>query len=556
MEYLRGEHISFRYETQSESLLTDVSFSLDRAARVGLIGNNGSGKTTLIALIRGELIPSQGHITIRPDSRIGFLPQEVAFEETIAVTDYLWSARPEIDPLRQKMKAADQASVEYAELVASFYDAGGGVTEAAIEKLLDGFRLHRSVGARSLHLLSGGEKTKVALARLLLVEPDILILDEPTNHLEIAALEWLESYLQTLTAPYIVISHDRRFLDTCTNEIWELADNTLTVFSGNYSFYREAKDTDRRRRQAQYDRAQQKARQLREAAAAKRAESERVEKFKPKRSVSKKGSIQKRDAGSGRSQANSSNAMRTATSLERRLKALLQKAQEEKPFIEKERRITIETDPVANPMPLLVENLKHRFGDQTVLDDLSFSLRNRSRLGLIGPNGSGKSTLLKILAGVLAPTGGTYRWAPEIRIGYFSQEHETLDPRATILDEVLQGRLAEQTQARIILGGLGLRRDKVLQLIATLSLGERSKTALARVLFSRANVLLLDEPTNHLELSAREALEEALADYEGTLLLASHDRYLLERITTGILDLETGRFYDGGYSEFIGRGRE
>ncbi|HOZ08080.1 MAG TPA: ABC-F family ATP-binding cassette domain-containing protein, partial [candidate division Zixibacteria bacterium] len=508
MELLRAEHLSFRYETQSELLLADVSFSLDHAARVGLIGNNGSGKTTLLALIRSELSPVSGSLTVRPDTRTGSLPQEVAFAEDASVEDYLWSARPDLDHLRRRLAAADQSSVDYADLVNLFYQAGGAVTEAAIAHLCAGFRLHPSLLRRPLAVLSGGEKTKVALARLLLLGPDLLLLDEPTNHLEIAALEWLETYLAGLSIPCIVISHDRRFLDVCANEIWELDRGRLTVYSGNYSFYRAAREADRRRRERICEEAQQKAKRLREAAARRRAESERTEHFKFKRSVSKRGSIQKRDAGSGRSGADSSKTMRAALALEKRLAALREQAEAQRPFLEKERRITLACPPLDAPLPLTVANLAHAFGGRSVLSGLSFSLRGGAHLGLIGPNGSGKSTLLKILAGRLEPTSGAFHWTPRARLGYYSQEHDILDPAARILDEVLQGRLAEQTRARTILAGLGLRGDRVLQTIATLSLGERSKAALAKVLFSDANVLLLDEPTNHLELAAREALED------------------------------------------------
>jgi len=555
MELLRANRIQFKYETQADLLFDGLSFGLDTDARAGLIGDNGCGKTTLLDILTGRLEPTGGAVSIREGAVVGRLPQEVRFDQRLTVRDYIWKARPRLLDIKESMAATDESSTAYADLTARYYDRGGGQFEAAIERIVAGFGLDGHLLEMPLATLSGGEKTKTALARLLLTEPDILLLDEPTNHLEIASLEWLENYLSHLSIPYLVVSHDRRFLDRCTNQIWELADRKLTVYSGNYSFYRTEKDRAFRRQQAAYEHTRDEVARLKSAARQRRAGSRQAEDFKPARSISKSGSIQKRDAGSGRSRAGGSQRqMKSARALEKRIDRLSDADNAQKPFVEKDRRIDLGRREIAPRVILAVEQLGKRFDQQEILGSVDLTVISGAKIGIIGCNGSGKTTLLRILAGEMEPSSGSYRWTPQARIGYYSQEHETLDQNRSILDEVLQGRLQEQTMARTILGRMGLRRDKVHQVIESLSMGERSKTALAKILFSDANVLVFDEPTNHLELGAREAFEEALEAFSGTVLLASHDRFLLERITTGILDIDRGIQYDGGYSEYMEAG--
>jgi ATP-binding cassette subfamily F protein 3 len=460
-------------------------------------------------------------------------------------------AREDLYPIKSRLEVLDKSSIEYADLISRFYDGGGGEFDAQVKKVLAGFDIEEAKLDLGVSRLSGGEKTKIALARILLRGPDIMLLDEPTNHLEIASLEWLEEYLRDGTIPYIVISHDRRFLDNCVKEIWELKNKKLNVYAGNYSFYKNERDLEIRRQQQQYENQQKKISQLKAAANKRRQEASSVENFKFKRSISKKGSVQKRDAGSGRSGVSSSDKMRAAKAVEKRIEQMLEKEKAEKPRLDRERKITFSTRPLKTPVVLKVRNLIRSFGEQTIFANINLSVGNQDRLGIIGRNGSGKSTFLKIITGNLDAGGGLYRWTPQAEIGYFSQEHETLDNSQTILDEVLQGNQAEQTRARWILGRLNIRRDKVFQTVGTLSMGERSKVALAKILFSDVNILILDEPTNHIELSAREAFEDALDEYQGVVIVASHDRYLLDRITLRIFDIEKNRLFEGGYSEYI-----
>jgi len=551
MELIRGSNLTFKFESQTDNLLELVSFSVDESCHIGLVGDNGGGKTTLLDIMRGQIPVAEGQLALRRGTTIGHLPQEVRLEGRHTVSDYLWQAREELFRLKKKMHSTDQSSPEYAEVVARYYDLGGGEYDAEIEKVLAGFNLDENLYKMPIETLSGGEKTKIALARILLRHPDIMLLDEPTNHLEIASLVWLENYLHQVSLPYVIISHDRRFLDNCVDEIWELQDKILHVYSGNYSFYKSQKEGGLKKQQKRYENQQKEIGRLREAAQKRRQEASRMEQFKLSRSVTKKGGICKRDDGSGRARSGGADKMRSAKAIEQRIRSMLEKDRAESPHLDRERKISFKKATLKAPFALEIENLTHRFGRRPIFKNLTLSVGSGVKLGIIGSNGSGKSTLLKIITENLKASSGNYRWAPQARIGYFSQEHETLGASNSILDEVLQGRLQEQTRARTILGRLNIRRDKVYQSIGTLSLGERSKTALAKILFSDANVLVLDEPTNHLELSAREALEAALGEYTGTVIVASHDRYLLDRLATEIFDIEKSRYFPGTYSEYV-----
>jgi len=555
VEYIRGNNITFRYEGQSEAVLEGVSFSLSDNGRIGLVGDNGCGKTTLVDVMRGKLPVIAGDLVVHKEITIGHLPQEVRLGEELSVEDYLWQARDDLYSLKKRLDTAEGATADYAELVSEFYAAGGDVFRAEMEKVYAGFDLEGAGLGTRISTLSGGEKTKTALARLLLARPDVMLLDEPTNHLEIASLVWLEQYLAASSIPYVIVSHDRRFLDQCVTEIWELHEKGLLVYPGAYSDFRREKERRRERQAQQYETQQQTVERLRTATRQKRHEASKMEKFKLSRSVTKKGGICKRDDGSGRT-VKPSAKMRSAKAIEKRIDRMLEKDRVEKPRRLRPRKISLTESDVDARVVLRIEGLSMAFGPHTVFENVSLAVGNGVKLGIIGRNGSGKTVLLKIITGNLPPTAGSYRWNPQAQIGYFAQEYEKLDDSRTILDEVLQGKIQDQTRARTILGRLNIRRDMVYRTIDTLSLGERSKVALAQILFSDAGVLVLDEPTNHMELSAREALEEALVDYDGAVIIASHDRYLLERVATEIYDVEKNVHYAGDYADYCRRDSE
>jgi len=551
MELVQLRNLTYNHPGQVEHLLENLSASVGRGTAAGLIGKNGSGKTTLLQLICKQLTPVSGEVEYISTGRVAYLPQEVSLEDDLSIFEYLMSGLPELHSLSKKLDRLNHKSPEYARVISDFYDRGGGKLEALMDKTLKGLGMGENKLRVPLTYLSGGEKTKIALARILISEPDLMLLDEPTNHLEIASLMWLETYLKRSRIPFVVVSHDREFLDECVNEIWELKDKSLRCFSGNYSFYRETVNKERDKQQQRYDTQQSEIRKLRSAATERANDARRMEKFKYSRSVTKKGGICKRDDGSGRARANPSRMMKRAKTIERRIERMIEKEEAVKPYVDKRPKVRVPECPETTGFVLRVNSMGKSYGPVAVLNDLAFAVKSGSRLGVIGKNGSGKSTLLKALAGQIEPTSGSYHWSPQTKLGYFSQEHEILNRDATVLDEVLQGRDSETSSARSILGGLRLGSDFVNQKICKLSLGERSKVAIAKLLFSGANVLLLDEPTNHLEVQSREEFENALAEYRGTIIFASHDRYLLRVLATEVLDMETGVFYEGSYNEYL-----
>ncbi len=546
MFQVRANGIGFKYPDQMENLLEDLSFSLHHESKVGLVGDNGAGKSTLFSLLRGELRPLAGSLEFQDVRVTGYLPQQVTFfgeTEKMKAETWLWTADERLSGLREEMAETEgRDDARFCDLVAEFHEAGGYGFEAAMLKLLDRLGLEEHVPGLTLADLSGGEKTKLALCRLLLVEPDLLLLDEPTNHLEIETLEWLEEYLSECTVPYIVISHDRRFLDKVAESIWELKQGKIRLFQGNWSFYRESLRMERERLLHRYENQQKRISSLKKAAAERRSWA---------------ASHQAQTGSDGNAPVyemlmnTARRSMQRAKAVEKRLIREIEKEESKKPFIEKERRINLRTRQQANRVVLRVEELGRYFDENKVLDACSFSLSTGARLGVIGRNGSGKSTLLRILTDRLEASEGRFSWAPETDIGYYAQEHENLDPAKTILEEVLGERTGAETDARIILGCLNIRGDMVHRKVVGLSPGERSKTALARIIFSGPDVLLLDEPTNHFELTAREAFEEALSGFGGTLVLVTHDRYMLETVVTEILDLDNGIHYPGRYADYL-----
>lgn len=528
-------NLSYTFPGAVQPVFTNLNFSVDSDARIGLVGPNGCGKTTLLKIISGEIIGFGGQLTGKPALRIATLSQETGERVSQSVFAFI---RPQIANLRkeidrlEKSSDSDAAAVALAGLYNEYSTCDGFSIEADIARLFSEFSLPQEFLWRPLESLSGGEKNRVGLVRLLLGKPDLLLLDEPTNHLDVEALEWLESYLRNLKIPWLVVSHDRRFLDNCCDRIWELKNGSLQEFSGNYSFYRQQKEQLLQSQILTAEQADRQIERLQKASEKQRTDANRMENFKPKRDRTKKGGICKRDAGSAKACLRTQNKQRAATAMEKRLQKLAAKAQAEKPFIEKKRSISFPEKNLKNSCVLRVEGLNKTYDSLQLFADFSLTLLNGERLAIVGPNGSGKSTLMRMLDGCEKADSGQISWAPEAVIGYHAQEFEQLDFSATVLEHVLAGDYAGQTRARTILGCLKLEKEKVEQQIATLSVGERSKTALARLLFMAPDVLLLDEPTNHLEIDAREALEEALADFAGTVVFVSHDRHFVEKIST------------------------
>ncbi len=530
MVLIKADNVEFCYEDQVENLFDNLSIEIGSNTKAGLIGKNGCGKSTLFSILLQKLIPTAGGIYFQPNLRIGFLPQEIEIPDDIIVQDFLWMLKPRLFNLKKNMGKLDQfEEAEMIKIIADFDTLGGYKFDVHFRKVMSQFDLNESFLKRELSTLSGGEKTKIAFCRIMLDEPDLLLLDEPTNHLDVQTLLWLESYLQSVSVPFIVISHDRKFLDNCVQEIWEMEEKRVRKFSGNYSFYRQEKDEEFQRKVHRFDNAQKRIKKL-----------------------SKAFTVRKGWAVSHQAQTGSEGfapvyetigneakkAMRQAKAVETRLNKAIEKAQIEKPWIEKKREIHFEDQEIRARTILRIEKLSKNFAEKSVLKDLSFTVENGERLLISGKNGSGKSTLLKILVEDISDFEGIFFWNPQVIIGYFAQEIEELNPEKTILEELIGGDMTRQSQARTVLGSMNLRKDKVHQKIGSLSIGEKCKTALTKIIISDANVLILDEPTNHLEIAAREALEDALLMFTGTIIFVSHDRYLCEKLATREINLD------------------
>ena len=530
MLYIQGQNISFKYEEAENEILKNISFTIDKDSKIGLIGSNGCGKTTLLKILLGKL-NFEGNLYRNNADNIAYLPQELDLSNNLKMIDYFFNTRPELAELRKKLSESedDYADDEKIALLWGDYTKFDGFSfEADISKIAGKFGFCEDDLERLGSSLSGGEKTKLALASLLINEPDFLILDEPTNHIDENSLVWLENYLINLKIPYIVVSHDRRFLDCCTKKIWELGRDGLKEYSGNYSFYRKEQERELNYKIEKQKTANRKVKQLKQA-------------FTNRKQWAETHQASTGTEGNAKTYNSITNfakyAMQKAKNIEDRMGRLIVKAESEKPFIEKKRSFSIDGESSGGNVILRVEDLSFRFSDEYLIEGLSFELYKGDRFAVRGKNGSGKSTLLKILTGNLGPEKGTVKWSPSVKIGYYAQEFENLDFDKTILEEVTQGDNLLQTKARTLLGCLKIEKDMVFRKIAGLSIGERSKTALAKILMTEPSVLILDEPTNHLEIESREALENAISDYHGTLIVVSHDRYFREKVTDKVIIL-------------------
>ncbi|MDD5092469.1 MAG: ABC-F family ATP-binding cassette domain-containing protein [Candidatus Wallbacteria bacterium] len=490
---LQGQKISFRYD--DDWLFKDADFSVSNHSKIGIVGKNGTGKSTLFRLILGEIKPESGCIAKSGRLLIGYLPQDLAQEYDLTLAEFLGSRETEPHLLK---KAA----------------ALFGFSQSDLDS--------------PISRKSGGEKTRCALCRVYLKNPDVLLLDEPTNHLDRQHMEWLEGFLSHTGTPYLIISHDRRFLDHCAQEIWEIDSRVIKARSGNYSVFMEEKRREISRQFDLYESQQKKIRCLKSDFLKKKQWAETFQK-------------QTQCGGSDTYKVitnDARRAMKRAINIKSRIERMLDREEAVKPVLPKKRAICFNSRVPENSIVLKAENLCKYYGSHTVFRGFGLDLANSERLGIVGKNGSGKSSLLNILAGRDADFNGSVVWVPTAAPGYYTQELEFLDHRRTVLEEV-SGRDPDREElSRTILGCLNIRRDKVFQRTRSLSRGEAMKVMLARIICSDANVLLLDEPTSHLEIAAIEELEHALLQFPGAVIFTTHDRYFLERIADRSMNLE------------------
>jgi ATP-binding cassette subfamily F protein 3 len=516
-----------RHSFQAQPVLEGASFVVNPGDRAALIGRNGSGKTTLLRLIAGEDEPEGGSIRRLPGIRLGYLRQDARFsgehtleQEVSRAFEYLRPIGARLQELEARMSDAGEAEMErileeYGGLQHRYEQGGGYDSELRVRTVLFGLGFREVDLEKPATALSGGEQTRASLARLLLEEPDLLLLDEPTNHLDLYAVEWLEGFLSRWKGAFLLVSHDRTLIDTLATVVIELEGGKTTSYPGNYSAYERQKAAALAVQQKQFEQQQEKIRRLEDY-------------------------IRRYQAGN------------RATMAKSREKALARIERVERPRHQtRGPSIRFSTAAAGGREVLRVRDLTKRIGERTLFAGVELTLERGERLALIGPNGSGKSTLLKITLGMVEPDAGDVEWGYRVEPGYFAQDLSTLDEENTILDELMEDAAITIHEARSLLGRFLFTADDVFKSIAVLSGGERNRVALAKLFLARPNVLVLDEPTNHLDIVARGALEEALLAYDGTVIFASHDRHLLDRVGTSLLEVAGGRatLHRGTYHE-------
>jgi ATP-binding cassette subfamily F protein 3 len=515
-----------------EILLENINLSIDEHDRIGLIGVNGCGKTTLIKMIMGQQLPDHlvegdSQIAFSRKTSIGYLAQMdgLESEETVIqamrhVFDDLLDAQKKMQELEKSGKAD---SDEYAHLFSWFESNDGYNIDVKIKTILNGMGFGEELFERKVSGFSGGEKTRLAIAKLLLEEPNLLILDEPTNHLDFSTVIWLEDYLNSYNGAIIVVSHDRYFLDKVTNSICEIENKTLIRYKGNYSKYLILKEERVARLSKEYDIQQKK--------------------------------IEKMEDYVARNLVRAS----TSKSAKSRVKALESMDRLDDPHIYHKKAklsFTYLTEPPEEVLNVRNIDLTVGMGEnkKTLLDDVSFTVRRGEKLGIVGDNGIGKSTLLKVLQNIISHRG-IVRWNQNVKYAYFEQESESLDKNLTVF-ETIKSRYPTMTdlEVRSLLGKVRITGEDVFKEVGVISGGERAKVCFALMTLQQANVLILDEPTNHLDIYTKEVLEDALESYTGTIIFVSHDRYLLNKISTSILELrkDTTELFKGNFDNYIG----
>ena len=520
------------------SILKDVNLTLQAGSRMGLVGVNGSGKSTLFKLISGQLEPDSGTISLSKGARVGVLTQDADIQSELTIQQELERVFEPVREMERRLremetemaeKHEDAAEFErlshaYARLTDRFEDAGGYSWPSRIQGVLAGLGFARGRETQPANLLSGGEKTRLCLARLLLTQPELLMLDEPTNHLDLASVEWLEDTLKKYKGTVLVISHDRYFLNSVCDCMAELSMRRLTQYEGNYDRFARLREANLERQLKEYK--LQQAEIMRQEAIIARYRMYNREK-----------------------------SIKAAESREKRLEKI---ERLEKPVSEQKVRFTFEARRRTGDDVLIAKELSKGFEGRTLFEHFNLHLRAGDRVALIGPNGVGKTTLLRVIIGQLPPDTGSVIFGSNVDLGYYDQQQSGLHPEKDVLNELWDDfpRL-EVDRIRSVLALFLLTGDDVFQPISTLSGGERGRVALAKLMLRKDNFLLLDEPTNHLDMDSREVLEDALTSFDGTLLTVSHDRYFINRIANRVIEMHPDgvREYLGNYDDYLEKKR-
>ena len=519
-------------------IINDASFHIEEREKAALIGCNGAGKTTLLRIIMEETSPDSGKVILAKDKCMGYLAQyqdihgqKTIYEELLTTKQHIIDMENQMRSIELEMKHVQGEELErlmntYTRLTHEFELQNGYAYKSELIGVLKGLGFTEEDFNKEIETLSGGQKTRVALGKLLISKPDILLLDEPTNHLDMESISWLETYLLNYPGAVFIVSHDRYFLDRVVTKVIEIEAGAVTSFQGNYSSYAEKKA---QLRDAQYKAYLNQQREIKHQEAV-------IVKLKS---------------------FNREKSIRRAESREK----MLNKIQRiDKPVeIQTQMRLSLEPRVISGNDVLTVEGISKSFPGQTLFNDISFQIKRGERVALIGNNGTGKTTMLKILNGILPSDSGSFSLGSKVQIGYYDQEHHVLHSDKTIFQEISDTYPSlTETEIRNMLAAFLFTGDDVFKLISSLSGGERGRVSLAKLMLSEANFLILDEPTNHLDIASKEILEEALNSYTGTVLYVSHDRYFINQTATRILDLTNQAVvnYIGDYDYYLEKKEE
>ena len=503
-----------------ENLLQDLSFEIEEGERVAILGRNGCGKTTLFKIITGEMDYDGGEVYVNPNKKLGMISQIPHFPLGYTVEDVLRSAFREILAAKKKMEALEKAMEQgatqeqlktYDSLVARFQAGGGYDMDVEVDKICNGLGITPAQRPQLFDSLSGGEKTRINLARLLLEKTDILLLDEPTNHLDLNSVEWLETYIKTFKGTVLAISHDRYFIDQIAQRVIEITEGHAEFYTGNYSFYMEEKQARFDLQLKQYEQEQAKLKQL--------------------------GYTVERMKGWG---INNRTLYRRAMSIQHRMERI---RKTERPKTEKTMKATFGEKDFSGDVVFKLKNLSKAFGDRVLFSDVNLSVEGGERIALLGDNGTGKSTFIKCLLGE-EDCQGKIQFGPTVKWGYLPQIIHFDHPERSLYDTMLYEKNLSPQQARDRLGAFLFQGEDVFKTVGTLSGGEQSRLRLCMLMDEKINLLILDEPTNHLDIASREWVEAAIEEFEGVLLFVSHDRYFIEKFAERIWLLEDGTIRD------------
>lgn len=509
-------------------IFSNISFSVPDNARIGLVGPNGAGKTTLLKIMTGQQEPTSGQFTINKGLKVGYIAQENGLDEDKTIWDEMLTVFNDLIEKNKKItkmqeQIADHPEDEdllkrYDQLAYDFEQEGGFTYQAEIKSILNGFNFKENTWNKVIGTLSGGEKTRLAFVKLLLQKPPVLLLDEPTNYLDLDTLDWLEAFLKNYQGAIITVSHDQYFLDHLANQIFELNFGKLTTFKGNYSQYVKERELMDSQQEAAYEKQQEKIKK----------EEEFIQKNLVRASTTKRAQSRRK---------------------------VLDKMERIKPPKHKQKvRINFTSERPSGKEVLIAKDLTIGYPDKVMVSDIDFQVNKNDRVAIIGPNGIGKSTLLKTIMKKLEPKGGSIKYGASLDIGYYDQELQSLDPSKTVLDTIWdRHKTMPEKDVRSILASFLFTAEDIDKTVGQLSGGQKARLTLTVLSLEKDNFLLMDEPTNHLDIEAKEVLEEALDNYDGTLHFVSHDRYFINELANKIISVRDGhaKIYNGNYSYYL-----